>query len=231
MVTKNPILTVEEKNTLILGALHPNLKHLSNSEIGERLGVSETRVKMIIHSACTKLGADNKNEAVLLAMKRGEIIMTELLSLEELAEILNSCDPDVIRKIAKLARDSEQGLDPRGIKEDINCMDRIQNGILTNRERDVLILSRYGLTNNEIADKLYMTTDAVRTFLNRAFKKLGASKKADAIQLALKRREISICEISSLEELVELLVPMGADKVDRLAQILEEKYWQIPIQK
>lgn len=65
MLTNNPILTKEERGILILGALHPNSKHLSNGEISQRLGIPVTMVKTLIHQACVKLGADNRNEAVL----------------------------------------------------------------------------------------------------------------------------------------------------------------------
>jgi orotate phosphoribosyltransferase-like protein len=87
----------------------------------------------------------------------------------------------------------------------------------------VLILASYGLTNLEIAGRLCISTSAVRTFLNRAFKKLGARKKADAVQLALKRREISIDEISSQDELTYYLSPLGADTIEKLAELLAEK--------
>jgi DNA-binding CsgD family transcriptional regulator len=223
MVTRNPILTREERDILILIAVHPNFQHLSNSEIGQRLGISVTRVKTLIHQACVKLEADNRNEAVLFAMRRGEIYLNELLSLEELAEILSSVDPDVLRMIANLVRQNPAQKTLPEKDEPIIRKDIRRPGILTNRERDVLILASHGLTNLEIADRLFMTTSAVRTFLNRAFKKLGARKKADALQLALKKREISVSEISSMEELISYLAPLGADAIEKLAQLLDEK--------
>ena len=223
-MNENPLLTKEERDVLILASVHPNLKHLGISEISERLGISETSVKTHIHQACLKLGADNRNEAVLLAMKRGEIRLDELLSLEELAEILCSLDPEVLRKIANLIRRNPvmQNLDITG--QEIKCIHGRQSGILTNRERDVLILSSRGLTNLEIAEKLCMTTSAVRTFLNRAFTKLGASKKADAVQLALKLKEINVGDICSLDEFANYLAPLGVEPIEKLADLLVEKH-------
>jgi DNA-binding CsgD family transcriptional regulator len=218
----DPILTKEERDILILASVHPNLKHLGITEISQRLGMSVTSVKTHIHQACIKLGADNRNEAVLMAMKRGEIKLSELLSLEELAEILSSLEPGELWRIASIVRQSqtEKSLPETG--EKIKCISRKHDAILTNRERDVLILSSYGMTNEEIAGKLFMTTSAVRTFLNRAFTKLGASKKADAIQLALKLREISVGELSSLDELISFLAPLGAESIEKLARLLED---------
>jgi DNA-binding CsgD family transcriptional regulator len=220
MAVTNPILTKEERDILILTSVHPNAKHLSYSEISQRLGITVTRVKTLIHQSCEKLGADNRNEAVLLAMRRGEITVDELLSLEELAEILCSVDPETLRGIANSIRNNKYQRNLPDKSEPVIHLDRRQPGLLTNRERDVLILSSSGLTNQEIAKRLFMTTSAVRTFLNRAFKKLGARKKADAVQSALKLREISVDELSSLAELSFYLSPLGTESIEKLAQIL-----------
>jgi DNA-binding CsgD family transcriptional regulator len=229
MMTQNPILTKEERDILVLSALHPNSKHLSNNEISQRLGITVTRAKTLIHQACLKLGADNKNEAVLMAMRQGEIQLNELLSLDELADILRSLDPAVLWTIANFVRHNRmrRTLPEKG--EQFIRLDRRLPGILTNRERDVLILASYGLTNIEMAKKLCMSTSAVRTFLNRAFTKLGASKKADAVQLALKQGEISVSEISPMDELAYYLTPLGAETIEKLAQILDEKLEKEPI--
>jgi DNA-binding CsgD family transcriptional regulator len=228
-ITRSAVLTREERDLLILTAVHPNFKHLSYSEISQRLGISVTRVKTLIHQACVKLGADNRNEAVLLAMRRGEINVNELLSLDELAEILCSVDPDVLRMIADFVRHHRTQKTLPEQNEQIIRIDRRQPGILTNRERDVLILASHGLANTEIADRLCMSASAVRTFLNRAFTKLGARKKADAVQLALKKREITVSEISSPEELAYFLAPLGAESIERMAQMLDEKQAKEPI--
>ena len=221
MAAQNPILTKEERDILILVAVHPGLKHLTNEEISQRLNIPVSKVKTLMYQACQKLNADNRNEAVFLAMKQGEIMLDELLSLEELAEILGSMDPDVLRMIASCVRSKQTML--LEYDEKYACVERKQDGILTNRERDVLILASSGISNFEIANQLCMTTSAVRTFLNRAFKKLGARKKPDAIQLALKLREISVGEISTLKELANFLAPLGADSIDKVAEILEQK--------
>lgn len=227
MKAKGTILTREERDVLVLAALHG--QHLSNSEIGQRLGVSVNRVKTIIHQACVKLEAHNRNEAIFLAIRRGEMSLNEFYSLDELAEILSSLDPDMLRRIAHLVhQEVEHGHLP-GKDEQIIRTDRRQDTILTKRERDVLILASRGFTNKEIADRLYISIGAVRIFLNRACTKLGAHKRADAVVLALKQREISVGEISSLNELLQFLAPLGAESVEKIAQLLDQKLGQEPI--
>jgi DNA-binding CsgD family transcriptional regulator len=229
MKTKSTVLTKEERDILILGALHPHGKHLSNTEIGQSLGISISRVKNLIHQACVKLEAHNRIEAIFFAMRRGEISLNEVYSLDELAEILSSLSPDMLRRIAYLVRQELEHGYPPGKDEQIILTYRSQDSILTKRERDVLILSVRGLTNIEIADRLYISISAVRTFLNRAYTKLGACKRSDAVVLALKQREISIGEILSLNEVVEGLAPLGAESVEKMAQLLNQKLGQEPI--
>ena len=229
MKTKSTVLTREERDILILGTVHPRGKHLSNSEIAQRLDISVSRVKNLIHHACIKLKAHNRIEAIFFAMKRGEISLNDVYSLDEIAEILSSLSPDMLRRIAHLVRQElEYGHLPEK-DEQIIPADRKQDNTLTKRERDVLILAGRGLTNMEIADRLYISSSAVRTFLNRACTKLGARRRADAVVLALKQREISVGEITSLDEVVQGLAPLGAESVERMAQLLSQKLGQEPI--
>jgi DNA-binding NarL/FixJ family response regulator len=222
VATTNSLLTPEEREILILASLHHGTKHLSYKEISLRRGISVNRVKTIIHQAIVKLGASNRNEAVYLAVRRGEIHLNELLPLDELAEILCSLDPGELKLIADLVRRNQIRRSNFPEKaEHVIRNQRRQAGLLTNRERDVLILASYGLENAEIAEKLCMTSSAVRTFLNRAFSKLGARKRADAVQLALKHREIYVGEISSEEELAYFLAPYGADTIEKIADRLD----------
>lgn len=219
-----PVLSSEERDVLLLVAVHPGSKHLTNGEIGKRLGISVTKVKTLLHQACNKFEARNRNEAVFLAMKRGEIKLNELLTFDEIAEILCSVDSGVLRIIADYIRSGSKNGILSEIEEKSIQLNKKQTGLLTNRERDVLILVKYGHSNTEIAEELCMTTSAVRTFLNRAFKKLGARKRADAVQLALKKGEICLSEISSLEELCSFLAPLGAESIEKIARLLDEKF-------
>lgn len=229
MRTRSTSLTSEERDVLILAALHPHSNHLSNSEIGQRLGISVSKVKTRIHQACIKLQAHNRIEAIFFAMKRGDISLNQVYSLNEIAEILSSLSPDMLRTIAHLVRQElEDGRLPEKDKQIVRT-DRRQDTTLTNRERDVLVLAGRGLTNAEIADRLYVSVSAVRTFLNRACTKLGARRRADAVVLALKQREIGVGEITSLDEVVQGLAPLGAESLDKIAQLRTQGPGQLPV--
>ncbi|MGH3396244.1 MAG: response regulator [Streptosporangiaceae bacterium] len=55
---------------------------------------------------------------------------------------------------------------------------------LTEREREVVTLVADGLSNHEIADKLYMSPATARTHVSRAMTKLGVRDRAQLVVLA-----------------------------------------------
>lgn len=61
---------------------------------------------------------------------------------------------------------------------------------LSNREREVLSLARQGLTDQRIAERLGIGAASVRTYVERARKKLGASNRVEAVARAQATGEI-----------------------------------------
>jgi DNA-binding NarL/FixJ family response regulator len=226
MKVNGSILTKEERDVLILAAPHPDGQHLSNTEIGQRLGISLTKVKTLIRQACVKLNAHNRYEAGVFAIQQGEIKLDEVYSLNELAEIFSSIHPDKFRGIAHLAY---KEADHRGLPindEQKNGKYRRQDAVLTRCEQDVLKLVGRGLTNKEIANALYITTSTVRSFLYRACTKLGAHTRVEAVVLALKLGEISFDEIYSLNEFARAFTILEAESIEQVAQLLTGKFEQ-----
>lgn len=58
---------------------------------------------------------------------------------------------------------------------------------LSGRETEVLSHAAKGANNREIAKAMGLSENSVKMFLKRAFFKLGASNRAEAVQLAVKR--------------------------------------------
>ena len=58
---------------------------------------------------------------------------------------------------------------------------------LSSREAEALALAAKGGGNREIAKEMGLSENSVKMFLKRAFFKLGASNRAEAVQLAVKR--------------------------------------------
>ncbi|HEY3832052.1 MAG TPA: response regulator transcription factor [Acidimicrobiia bacterium] len=57
-------------------------------------------------------------------------------------------------------------------------------GVLTKREREVMALVAHGLSNDEIAERLFVSSATVKTHVNRAMSKLGARDRAQLVIMA-----------------------------------------------
>lgn len=57
---------------------------------------------------------------------------------------------------------------------------------ITRRELEILELIAQGLSNREIAGKLFVSENTVKTHCSRAFDKLGARRRTEAVQLGKK---------------------------------------------
>ncbi|MBT8254882.1 MAG: response regulator transcription factor [Flavobacteriaceae bacterium] len=55
---------------------------------------------------------------------------------------------------------------------------------ISDREYEVLILIAEGLSNREIADRLFLTESTIKTHVSNLLLKLGAKRRTQAIQMA-----------------------------------------------
>lgn len=62
--------------------------------------------------------------------------------------------------------------------------ERIRQLGITPRELEILTLIASGLSNREIADKLFVTQNTVKTHASRVFEKLNARRRTQAVQHA-----------------------------------------------
>ncbi|HEX7144900.1 MAG TPA: HD domain-containing phosphohydrolase [Gaiellaceae bacterium] len=63
-------------------------------------------------------------------------------------------------------------------------------GKLTPREREVVSLLALGLTGEEIATRLFISPETVRTHIRNAMQRIGATTRAHLVMLAIARQEI-----------------------------------------
>ncbi len=57
----------------------------------------------------------------------------------------------------------------------------LRNDLLTARESEVLICLARGLTNREIAEKLFVSENTIKTHVNNIYSKLGVSRRTQAV--------------------------------------------------
>jgi PAS domain S-box-containing protein len=89
-------------------------------------------------------------------------------------------DPDLASAVRSLIGDGNQASGRR----------RTRN--LSPREREVLGLLARGLTGEQIAERLVLSPETVRTHIRNAREKLGASTRVEAVTMALLAREIQV---------------------------------------
>jgi two-component system NarL family response regulator len=70
--------------------------------------------------------------------------------------------------------------------------ERLGEPSLTTRELSVLALAARGLSNKEIAAALALSEDTVKTYLSRAYGKLGVGDRTEAVMLAVQRGLIAV---------------------------------------
>jgi len=66
----------------------------------------------------------------------------------------------------------------------------VENVHLTRREREVLLLLAEGLQLDEIAQRLEIGLETVRTHVRRAGERLGALNRTHAVAIAIRRKLI-----------------------------------------
>ncbi|MCW2991471.1 MAG: response regulator transcription factor [Solirubrobacterales bacterium] len=74
---------------------------------------------------------------------------------------------------------------------------------LTEREREVVIAIALGATSREIADKLTVSVETVRTHVRNAMGKYGARTRAHLVAMAISDAEL-LPELPHLEEMIAL---------------------------
>jgi DNA-binding CsgD family transcriptional regulator len=88
-------LTDRERELIVSAA-----RGLSNTEIARALGISTPTVKTTLSRAYHKLGAHSRYPAILQALKLGQISLDEIFTEDELAGLLASVGPELMRRIA-----------------------------------------------------------------------------------------------------------------------------------
>lgn len=70
-------------------------------------------------------------------------------------------------------------------KEKTNPVEHLDQGILSRREREVLRLLAMGHTNQQTAEKLYLSVKTVETYKTRLKEKLGLKGRAELVRYAI----------------------------------------------
>ena len=91
------VLTRGEREVLIMVG-----RGLTNRDIANDLCMSIGNVKLFIHKICVKLGAVNRQQAVLEALRLEILNPGDIYSIEEIVAFLASMKPETLKAVAQL---------------------------------------------------------------------------------------------------------------------------------
>jgi DNA-binding NarL/FixJ family response regulator len=103
---------------------------------------------------------------------------------------LKSGDPDELEQAIRTVAAGDDYVDPRLTP----LLSKNANGaahVLSPREREILELLSQGLSGEDAAKRLFLSSETVRTHVRNAMAKLGATTRVHAVALALQRGEIA----------------------------------------
>ena len=104
--------------------------------------------------------------------------------------ISKDCEPQVICDAIAAVGRGETVLGPEtqvAIAEEIRLRMPATPNPLSQREREILLLTAEGLSASDIAAKLYLSPATVKTHLQRVYQKLGVSDRAAAVAEAMRK--------------------------------------------
>jgi len=118
----------------------------------------------------------------LLKSARGNEVVGAIRAVRSGESVLDSA---VTRKLLKRVVDPAKGGGQRQ-----------PGGQLTMRENEILRLAAAGMSNKDIADKLFLSLRTVKAHLTNIFNKMGCGSRTDAIIKGLKQGYITLEDIS-----------------------------------
>ena len=91
--------------------------------------------------------------------------------------------------------------------------------ILTKGERDALVLVARGMTNEEIAERLQLSTNKVKTLMHGSCLKLEAHNRVEAVFKAIRQSILTVDKIFSIDELTDLLSSLRPETLETVAKL------------
>lgn len=161
-------------------------------------GLEVTR-KVIHHTRKTKV--------VILSINDDENYVVEVIKAGASGYLLKDIDPGMLVKALRMVQEGNNFIypplasrifgDTSGAKDQYDFMiaklqERRRDEKLTNREIDVLSLICKGMSNQEIANTLYLSEKTVKNHLTNIFRKINVNDRTQAVLYALKHKIIML---------------------------------------
>jgi DNA-binding NarL/FixJ family response regulator len=130
-------------------------------------------------------------KVVLIDSGLGEEEITSLLLCHKIDGVLSTTSDVALLKKALLAiREGQVWIDNRKVKALIHHADSTRASHLeedfSRKEREIIILIAQGLINREIAGRLCISEQTVKSHIGRIFRKANVSRRSQLVPMALK---------------------------------------------
>lgn len=109
--------------------------------------------------------------------------------------VLKTRDAEHLLRTVRLVAEGNMVIDPElvvAVADELTAAKESDRSTetLTERELEILQLLAFGYTNRDIAGRLFISPDTVKTHLEHVYQKLGASDRTAAVAEAMRRRLI-----------------------------------------
>ncbi len=151
--------------------------------VAEKLVIPEIYLRLLVAIAYHQIGDEARainhvDKAIALALPDGLLgILAEHRRQFDylLDERLELADPSACKKYKELHKSLLDGW----TRLHNSLLSKNVSGALSVREREIARLAAFGISNQEIADRLYMTVDSVKKAVYRIMNKTGAQKREE----------------------------------------------------
>lgn len=148
-----------------------------------------------------------KTKVVILSINDDENYVVEVIKAGASGYLLKDIDPGMLVKALRMVQEGNNFIypplasrifgDTSGPKDQYDFMiaklqERRRDEKLTNREIDVLSLICKGMSNQEIANTLYLSEKTVKNHLTNIFRKINVNDRTQAVLYALKHKIIML---------------------------------------
>jgi DNA-binding NarL/FixJ family response regulator len=128
---------------------------------------------------------------VLFTVDESRAAIAEAIQAGVSGYLLKDSSAEELVNAARLAMEGKAVIHPkltRAFIEEVQSVDkRGQEAPLSKRETQILQKVAYGATTKEVAEELGISPHTVKTHLERVFEKLGASDRAQAVAIAIRK--------------------------------------------
>jgi len=146
--------------------------------------------------------------AMSLARYGGMEVVGETTNDDGAVELARRMKPDVvIMQVQMPFERARETLDPEGgnvvvgmPREMLENADEGTGGVLSARQLEILLLTARGLSNRQIASRLYLAEGTVKRHLANTYKKMEVGSRSEAMRKALQEDWITIGDISGEED-------------------------------